>query len=329
MVRVAINGFGRIGRLIYRAGYKDLDIVAINDLGDAATMAHLLKYDSVHGNMDEDIKAKGNTILVGKKKLLVLQEKEPENLPWKKLKIDVVVESTGFFRTYEDNMKHIKAGAKKVLLSAPWKGEQPISQAIRGVNDKACSTNAIISNGSCTTNSLAPVVLVLQKEIGIESGLLSTIHSYTNDQKILDLPHKDLRRARAAAVNIIPTTTGAAQAVVEVFPELKGKMDGRAIRVPTPCGSISDFTFIAKKKTSVEKINKAMKKASATYLKNILDYTEEPIVLKDIIGNPHSSVFDASLTQVIGGKLCKVFAWYDNEWGFSNRMVEVIKLMSK
>tara|TARA_Y100000310_G_C20698765_1_gene827748 strand:- start:4195 stop:5184 length:990 start_codon:yes stop_codon:yes gene_type:complete len=329
MVRVAINGFGRIGRLIFRAGYKQLNIVAINDLGDATTMAHLLKHDSVHGTFDADVKVKGNDIMVNGKKLQVFSEKDPEQLPWKELKIDVVVESTGFFRTHEDNMKHIRAGAKKVLLSAPWKGDKPISQAIEGVNSKACATEAIISNGSCTTNSLAPVVQVLQSEIGIEAGLLTTVHSYTNDQKVLDLPHKDLRRARAAAINIIPTTTGAAKAVVEVFPELEGKMDGTAIRVPTPCGSISDFTFIAKKKTSVEKINKAMKKAANSYLKGVLEYTEEPLVLQDVVGNPHSSVFDSSLTQVIEGKLCKVFAWYDNEWGFSNRMVDVIKRMAK
>ena len=329
MVRVAINGFGRIGRLIFRAGYKNLDIVAINDLGDAHTMAHLLKYDSVHGVMDADIKVKGNNIFINGKKLIVLSEKDPEQLPWKKLKIDVVVESTGFFRTKEDNMKHIRAGAKKVLLSAPWKGDEPIPDVIKGVNDKACNNEAIVSNGSCTTNSLAPVVQVLLREIGIEQGLLTTVHSYTNDQKILDLPHKDLRRARAAAVNIVPTTTGSAKAVVEVFPELKGKMDGTAIRVPTPCGSLSDFTFVAKKKTTVQKINNAMKKAAKTYLKGILEYTEEQIVLTDIIGNPHSAIFDASLTHVIEGKLCKVFAWYDNEWGFSNRMVEVIKLMAR
>ena len=329
MIRVAINGFGRIGRLIFRAGYKDVNIVAINDLGDAKTMAHLLKHDSVHGTFDADVSVKGNDILVNGKILKVLSQKDPEDLPWKELKIDVVVESTGFFRTYEDNMKHIRAGAKKVLLSAPWKGDKPISQAIEGVNSKACSTEYIVSNGGCTTNSLAPVVSVLQSEVGIESGLLTTVHSYTNDQKLLDIPHKDLRRARAAAINIIPTTTGAAHAVVEVFPELEGKMDGTAIRVPTPCGSISDFTFIAKKKTTVAKINAAMKKAAKGYLKGILEYTEEPIVLQDIVGNPHSSVFDASLTQVIDGKLCKVFSWYDNEWGFSNRMVDVIKRMAK
>jgi glyceraldehyde 3-phosphate dehydrogenase len=292
-------------------------------------MAHLLKYDSVHGNMDEEVYSKGNTIHVGKKKIIFVQEKDPEKLPWKKLKIDIVVESTGFFRTYPDCMKHITAGARKVLLSAPWKGDTPISQAIKGVNDKACQSSEIISNGSCTTNSLAPVVMVLQKEVGIESGLLTTIHSYTNDQKLLDLPHPDLRRARAAAINMIPTSSGAAKALVEVFPELDGKMDAHAIRVPTPCGSISDLTFIAKKKTSVEKINAAMKKAANSYLKNVLEYTEEPIVSHDIIGNPHSSIFDASLTQVIGGKLCKVFAWYDNEWGFSNRMIDVIKLMGR
>ncbi len=329
MVRVGINGFGRIGRLILRAGWKELDFVAINDLGDAATMAHLLKYDSIHGIWDADIKAKGKYLVVNGKKILVCQEKDPAHLPWKRLKVDVAVESTGLFTTKEGCMKHIQAGAKKVLLSAPWKGDEKIEDVIIGVNAKKVAHEQVLSNGSCTTNSLAPMVAVLQKICGIESGFLTTVHSYTNDQRILDLPHNDLRRARAAALSIIPTSTGAAKAMVEVFPELKGKMDGTSLRVPTPCGSITDFTFIAKKKTTVEAINSAMKKAAGTYMKGVLEYTEEPLVSSDIVGNSHSSIFDASLTQVIGGKLCKVFAWYDNEWGFSNRMVEVIKLMAK
>ena len=329
MVNIAINGFGRIGRLVLRIGIKEkgLNFVAINDLTDPKTLAHLLKYDSVHGIFDAKVEAGNGFIKVNGKKILVLSEKEPEKLPWAKLKIDLVVESTGRFTTKEDCERHIKAGAKKVLLSAPGK-DSTIQTVVKGSNDARCRGNTIVSNASCTTNSLVPVVQVLNQEFGIEAGFMTTIHSYTNDQMLLDLPHRDLRRARAAAVNIIPTTTGAAKSVGEIFNELKGKTDGIAIRVPTPCGSLTDFVFIAKKDVTVEKVNSAMKKASQTYLKGILEYTEEPLVSSDIIGNVHSSIFDASLTKVIG-RLVKVCAWYDNEWGFSMRMVDMIRLMAR
>ena len=329
MVNVAINGFGRIGRLVLRIGMKEkgLNFAAINDLTDPKTLAHLLKYDSVHGIFDAKVEPGDGFIKVNGKKILVLSEKEPEKLPWAKLKIDLVIESTGRFTTREDCEKHIKAGAKKVLLSAPGK-DSTIQTVIKGVNDAKTKGNIIVSNASCTTNSLVPVVQVLEEEFGIESGFMTTIHSYTNDQMLLDLPHRDLRRARAAAVNIIPTTTGAAKSVGEILNELKGKTDGMAIRVPTPCGSLTDFVFIAKKDVTVEKVNSAMKKAAQTYLKGILEYTEEPLVSSDIIGNPHSSIFDANLTKVIG-RLVKVCAWYDNEWGFSMRMVDMIKLMAR
>ena len=329
MVNVAINGFGRIGRLVLRIGVKEkgLNFVAVNDLTDPKTLAHLFKYDSVHGIFDAKIEAGRGFIKVNGKKVLVLSEKDPEKLPWKKLKIGVVVESTGRFRTEKGCRKHIKAGAKKVLLSAPGKGGD-IQTVVKGVNDEKSRGKVIVSNASCTTNSLVPVVQVLEKEFGIESGLMTTIHSYTNDQRILDLPHKDLRRARSAAINIIPTTTGAAKAVGQVIPQLNGKSDGMSVRVPTPCGSLTDYVFISKKSVTVEKVNQAMKKASKTNLKGILQYSEEPLVSTDIIGNEHSAIFDASLTKVIG-KLVKVCSWYDNEWGFSKRMVEMVKLMAR
>ncbi|MBS3132421.1 type I glyceraldehyde-3-phosphate dehydrogenase [Candidatus Woesearchaeota archaeon] len=329
MVNVAINGFGRIGRIVFRQGFKekDINIVAVNDLTDSKTLAHLLKYDSVHGIFDAKIEAGEGFISVNGKKVLVLAEKEPEKLPWAKLKVDVVVESTGRFTKEEDCQKHIKAGAKRVLLSAPGKGGD-IQTVVRGSNDSKAKGKIIISNASCTTNSLVPVVDVMEKEFGIESGFMTTIHSYTNDQNILDLPHKDLRRARAAAVNIIPTSTGAAKALGDVVPSLSGKADGMAVRVPTPCGSLTDFVFIAKKEVSVEKVNAAVKKAADTYLKGILEYSEEELVSSDIIGNAHSSIFDSKLTKVIG-RLVKVCTWYDNEWGFSARMVEMIKMVSK
>ena len=329
MVNVAINGFGRIGRIVFRQGFKekDINIVAVNDLTDSKTLAHLLKYDSVHGIFDAKIEAGEGFISVNGKKVLVLAEKEPEKLPWAKLKVDVVVESTGRFTKEEDCQKHIKAGAKRVLLSAPGKGGD-IQTVVRGSNDSKAKGKIIISNASCTTNSLVPVVDVMEKEFGIESGFMTTIHSYTNDQNILDLPHKDLRRARAAAVNIIPTSTGAAKALGDVVPSLSGKADGMAVRFPTPCGSLTDFVFIAKKEVSVEKVNAAVKKAADTYLKGILEYSEEELVSSDIIGNAHSSIFDSKLTKVIG-RLVKVCTWYDNEWGFSARMVEMIKMVSK
>jgi len=330
MVRVAINGFGRIGRLVFRAGMKrkGIEFVAINDLTDAKTLAYLLKYDSVHGILDADIKAKGNSIVVNGKEIKIFSEKEPENLPWKKLKIDVVVESTGIFITKEGAEKHLKAGAKKVLISAPAKGDNPIKTIVIGVNEKDYDRKKddIISLASCTTNCLAPVVKVLNDNFGIEKGFMTTVHAYTNDQKILDLPHKDLRRARAAAMSIIPTTTGAAKAVTLTIPELKGKLDGMAMRVPVADGSITDFVAVLKKEATAEEINKLFRSASEKSLKGILQYTEEPIVSIDVVGNPHSAIFDAELTKT-SGKLVKVVAWYDNEWGYSNRMVDFIKMM--
>ena len=330
MVRVAINGFGRIGRLVFRAGMKrkGIEFVAINDLTDAKTLAYLLKYDSVHGILDADIKAKGNSIVVNGKEIKIFSEKEPENLPWKKLKIDVVVESTGIFITKEGAEKHLKAGAKKVLISAPAKGDNPIKTIVMGVNEKDYDRKKddIISLASCTTNCLAPVVKVLNDNFGIEKGFMTTVHAYTNDQKILDLPHKDLRRARAAAMSIIPTTTGAAKAVTLTIPELKGKLDGMAMRVPVADGSITDFVAVLKKEATAEEINKLFRSASEKSLKGILQYTEEPIVSIDIVGNPHSAIFDSELTKT-SGNLVKVVAWYDNEWGYSNRMVDFIKMI--
>ena len=329
MINVAINGFGRIGRIVFRIGFKEksLNFVAINDLTDSKTLAHLLKYDTVHGRFDADIESGSGYIKVNGKKIPILSEKDPAKLPWKKLKVDIVVESTGRFTKEKDLKHHLECGAKKVLLSAPGKGGD-VKTIVMGANEKQVKNLNICSNASCTTNSLIPVVRVLDEEFGIEKGFMSTIHAYTNDQRLLDLPHKDLRRSRSAAANIIPTTTGAAKSVGEVFPHLNGKMDGLAFRVPIPCGSITDLTCLLKKETSVEAVNKAMKKASKTYLKGILEYSEEPLVSSDIIGNRHSSIFDSQLTKV-NGKLVKVCSWYDNEWGFSVRMVDMLKLMGK
>jgi len=332
MIRVAINGFGRIGRLVFRAGMKrkGIEFVAINDLTDAKTLAYLLKYDSVHGILDADIKAKGNSIVVNGKEIKIFSEKEPENLPWKKLKIDVVVESTGIFITKEGAEKHLKAGAKKVLISAPAKGDNPIKTIVIGVNEKDYDRKKddIISLASCTTNCLAPVVKVLNDNFGIEKGFMTTVHAYTNDQKILDLPHKDLRRARAAAMSIIPTTTGAAKAVTLTIPELKGKLDGMAMRVPVADGSITDFVAVLKKEATAEEINKLFRSASEKSLKGILQYTEEPIVSIDIVGNPHSAIFDSELTKT-SGNLVKVVAWYDNEYGYTCNMMNLVRHVSK
>jgi len=330
MVRVAINGFGRIGRLVLRAGINDRKIqwVAVNDLTDAVTLAHLFKYDSVHGKFDGTVKTEGNSLVINRKKIAVLAEKEPEKLPWRVMKVDVVVESTGRFTSREDCEKHIRAGAKKVLLSAPSKGDKPIPTFCIGANEQGIKkAGPIISNASCTTNSLVPLVNVLDKNFGIKYGFMTTAHSYTADQNLVDGPHKDLRRARAAAINIVPTTTGAAKAIGEVFPHLKGKLDGIAIRVPTPNSSFTDLTVVVNKDVTLEQINDAMKKAANSYLKNVLEYSEEPLVSTDIIGNPNSSIFDAQQTRVIDKRLVKVCAWYDNEWGYSVRMVDMLKLM--
>jgi glyceraldehyde 3-phosphate dehydrogenase len=326
MVKVGINGFGRIGRMFFRAGFKELEIVAINDLTDAKTLAHLLKHDSVHGKFNAEVKAKENAIVVDGKEIKVLSERDPENLPWKELGVEVVLESTGVFRKKEDAEKHLKAGAKKVVLSAPCKNE--MKTIVLGVNEQDLTdSDSVISMASCTTNCLAPVVMVLDREFKIVNGFMNTVHAYTNDQRILDLPHKDLRRARAAALSIIPTTTGATKAVELVLPNLKGKLNGLALRVPVPCGSITDFVCQVEKETSVEEVNAALKKASETYLKGILQFSEEELVSADIIGNSFSSIVDASLTQV-QGNLVRVLAWYDNEWAYSLRLVELIKKIS-
>tara|TARA_B100002003_G_scaffold251306_1_gene294213 strand:+ start:939 stop:1928 length:990 start_codon:yes stop_codon:yes gene_type:complete len=329
MVNIAINGFGRIGRLVLRAGIKDKSIkfVAINDLGDIKTMAHLFKRDSVHGTFDGSVEVKDDSIVIDGKEIKFFSERDPTKLPWAELKVDVVFEATGVFRTEDQLQMHIQAGAKKVLLSAPAKGEG-ITTVVSGVNEKDAEGKIFVSNASCTTNSLAPLLKILNEKFGIEKGFISTIHAYTNDQKILDLPHSDLRRARAAAINIIPTSTGAAKAVGLVIPELKGKMDGIAVRVPVPNGSYTDVTLNLKKEVTAEEVNKAIKSAASKELKGLVEYSEEDLVSSDIIGNPHSSVFDSKQTKV-QGDLLKFGTWYDNEWAFSNRMIEIVKLMSK
>ncbi|MBI1929636.1 type I glyceraldehyde-3-phosphate dehydrogenase [Candidatus Poribacteria bacterium] len=326
-IRVGINGFGRIGRNAFRAALKNpnlaLDFVAVNDLTDAKTLAHLLKYDSVHGQLDAQVEAKENALIVNGKEILVLSQRDPAALPWKALGVDVIIESTGLFTDREKASKHLAAGAKKVIISAPAKGED--ITIVIGVNDDKYDKEKhhIISNASCTTNCLAPLAKVLLDNFGIRSGQMTTIHSYTNDQQILDLPHRDLRRARAAALSMIPTTTGAAAAVSLVLPELKGKMDGIAIRVPTPNVSLVDLTVDLEKEASVEEINAAVKAASETNLKGILSYSELPLVSTDFNGNPYSSIFDAPFTKVLDGGLVKVLSWYDNEWGYSNRLAEL------
>jgi len=307
-----------------RAGLNNPDIsfVAVNDLADVKTNAHLLKYDSVHGILKEEVKVAGNAIKVGKHTMRVFSEKDPGKLPWKKLEVDVVLECTGVFTKKEQAKIHLQAGAKKVIISAP--ADDADATVVLGVNEKILDEKCqIISNASCTTNSLSPVALVMEKTFGIERGMMNTIHSYTNDQRILDLPHKDLRRARAAALSIIPTTTGATKAVAKTVPALKDKMQGVSLRVPTPCGSITDFVFIAKKAPKDQaEVNAALKKASETYLKGIMEYSEEPLVSSDIIDNSHSSIIDALSTQV-NGNMVRVLAWYDNEWGYSCRLVEL------
>jgi len=331
MINVAINGFGRIGRMVFRAGMNDkkINFVALNDLTSTENLAYLLKYDSVHGKLNDKISFTKDALIVNGKKIPVFAEKDPENLPWKKLKIDVVIESTGFFLTKELAGKHLKAGAKRVLLSAPAK-EDSIKNFVYGVNHKTYNqkTDKIISNASCTTNCLAPVAKVLDEKFGIVSGLITTIHAYTSTQKMVDGPSKKFRRGRACAVNMVPTTTGAAIATCKVLPKLKGKIDGMAIRVPLVDGSITDFTCTLKKKVTEEEINKAMKVAAQKELKNVLEYSEEELVSTDILTNPHSAIFDSKLTQVVNGNMVKVFVWYDNEWGYSNRMIDMIKFIS-
>jgi glyceraldehyde 3-phosphate dehydrogenase len=331
-LRIGINGFGRIGRNMLRASWNDptIEYVAVNDITDARTLAHLLKYDSVLGRFKEDVKATEDAILVNGKKIRVLAEKEIGNLPWKDLGVTVVIESTGKYTKRQDVIQHIeKGGAAKVIVSAP--ATDPDITLVLGVNETSYdpSKHHVLSNASCTTNCLAPVVKVLQDEYGIERGFMTTIHSYTNDQKILDAPHKDLRRARAAAVSQIPTTTGAAKAVGLVMPELKGKIDGIAIRVPTPNVSIVDFVAVVKKPAKAEEVNAAFQKAAAGPLKGILGYTDEPLVSVDFMGDTHSGVVDGLSTKVIDGTLLKVMAWYDNEWGYSCRLVDLAKYIAR
>jgi len=332
-IRVAINGFGRIGRVTFRALLKkdNVEVVAFNDLTDTKTLAHLFKYDSVHGRFDGDVSEDGENIIVNGKKVRVYSERDPQNLPWGELNIDVVIESTGIFRTRELIEKHLKAGAKKVLLSVPSKNSDDVDITIvLGVNDeKLKDEHKLVSIASCTTNCLAPVAKILNDNFGIKNGLMNTIHSYTNDQNILDAPHKDLRRARAAAVSIIPTTTGAAKAIGLVIPELDGKLHGMAMRVPTPNGSVVDLTCELEKEASVDEVNAAIKKAAESSMKGILKYETDEIVSQDIIGNTHSSIFDSGLTIMMGKKLLKIVSWYDNEAGYRNRLADtVVKLSS-
>jgi glyceraldehyde 3-phosphate dehydrogenase len=329
-IRVGINGFGRIGRNILRAALHDQDIefAAVNDITDARTLAHLLKYDSILGNLEEDVKAEGDTIHVAGRKVKVLAVKNPAELPWRSLGVEYVVESTGLFTDAEKAKAHIDAGARKVIISAPAKGED--ITIVMGVNDDKYDprNHKIVSNASCTTNCLGPVAKVLNDSFGIVKGQMTTIHSYTNDQKILDLPHKDLRRARAAALSMIPTSTGAAKAIYLAIPELKGKLDGVAIRVPTPNVSVVDLTVQLQKPAKADEVNAAFRKAAAGRMKGVLVVTDEELVSIDYRGNPASSIVDAPLTKVVGDDLLKVFSWYDNEWGFSNRMKDLIHLMA-
>jgi glyceraldehyde 3-phosphate dehydrogenase len=334
-VRCAINGFGRIGRLVLRAGLDDPDFefVAVNDLTDAETLAYLVKYDSVHGVWGKDVSAGDGQITAGGKKIKIFSEKDPAKLPWKDLGIDVVIESTGRFRKPEEAAKHIEGGARKVLLSAPWKGKSDqVLTVVMGVNDGLYdpAKHNMVSTASCTTNCLAPVCKVLNDKFGIVKGQMTTVHAYTNDQRILDFPHSDLRRARAAAVSIIPTSTGAAKAIGLVLPELDGKLSAIAMRVPTADGSVVDLNVEVEKSTTAEEVNAAFKKASETApLKGYLQYATDPIVSIDIVGNPHSSIFDSGMTSVAGGNLIKVVSWYDNEWGYSKRMVDMMDLIAK
>jgi glyceraldehyde 3-phosphate dehydrogenase len=336
-INVAINGFGRIGRLVLRIALKNkkINVVAINDLTDNKTLAHLFKYDSAHGVFDGTVKAAGDGIIISGKKIPVFSQKDPSGLPWKKLKVDIVAECTGVFTKDGSAAAHIGAGAKKVVVSAPCKCTGKVcppnvtKTIVMGVNEDTYDPKKhhVLSNASCTTNCAAPIVKVLNDTFGIERGGLTTVHGYTADQRLVDAPHRDLRRARAAAINIIPTSTGAAIAVTEVIPELKGKLDAIALRVPVVDGSITDFTLEVGKNVTVEQINAAFKKAASKEMKGIIQYNEDPIVSSDIVTNPYSAIFDAPLTKVIDKRIVKIVAWYDNEWGFSNRMIELIQLV--
>jgi len=332
MVRVGINGFGRIGRIVFRAAQgergKDIDFVAVNDLTDPENLAYLLKYDSVHGRFNGEVSHDGDSIIVNGKKIRVFAEKDPANLPWKDLGVDIVIESTGRFTDGNLAKKHLDAGAKKVIISAPAKNED--ITIVLGVNEDKYDPQKhhIVSNASCTTNSLAPVVKVLHDTFGIRKGFMTTVHSYTNDQRILDFPHKKYARGRAAAVSIIPTTTGAATAVTVVIPELKGKLNGLALRVPTPNVSITDFVAELERNTTVEEVNSVLKEAAEGKLKGILGYTDEPLVSRDFNGDPHSSIVNAQSTMVVEN-LVKVLTWYDNEWGYSSRIVDLVNYIAE
>ncbi|HEX7880912.1 MAG TPA: type I glyceraldehyde-3-phosphate dehydrogenase [Candidatus Eisenbacteria bacterium] len=330
-IRIGINGFGRIGRLVYRAAlpHRDIEIVAINDVTDAPTLAHLLKHDSVHGPLRVPVTVDGSVMSVDGRKTQVLATKDPAHLPWKDLGVSLVVESTGLFTDREKAAAHLAAGAKKVIVSAP--GKDADATLVLGVNHASYDPGKhhVVSNASCTTNCLAPVVKVLHDAFGIQRGVMTTIHAYTNDQRILDLPHKDLRRARAAALSQIPSSTGAAKAIGLVVPELKGKLDGSSIRVPVPDGSLVDLTAQVSRNTTAEEVNAALKTAADGPMRGVLEYSTEELVSSDVIGNPHSSVVDSKLTTVMDGNLVKVFSWYDNEWGFSVRVVELIQLMAR
>ncbi len=332
-IRVAINGFGRIGRLVFRIMIKrpGFEIVAINDLTDTRTNAHLLKYDTIFGPFEGTVEAKENALVVDGKAVRVLAEKDPAKMPWKELNVDWVIESTGVFTSREDLTKHLTAGAKRVLLSAPAKSDKDVDlTVVMGVNDSQITDgHKILSNASCTTNCLGPVAKVLNDKFGIVRGMMTTVHAYTNDQRTADQVHKDLRRARAAGQNIIPTSTGAAKAIGLVIPELKGKLDGAAMRVPVPDGSVVDLTVELKTKTTKEEVNKAIKEAASGAMKHVLEYNEDPIVSSDIIGNAHSSVFDAMSTMVIGETMVKVVSWYDNEWAYSTRCVDLLEKLAK
>ncbi|MPZ16672.1 MAG: type I glyceraldehyde-3-phosphate dehydrogenase [Luteitalea sp.] len=329
-IKVGINGFGRIGRNIFRAsmGFDDVDFVAVNDITNAATLAHLLKYDSILGNLEADIRADGDKLIVGDDQFQVLSQRDPAALPWKDLGVDLVFESTGLFTKRDDAAKHLSAGAKKVIITAPAKG--PDLTVVMGVNDDQYdpAKHHVISNASCTTNCLAPVAKVLHESFGIRKGWMTTVHSYTNDQQLLDLPHKDLRRARAAALSIIPTTTGAATAVGAVLPALKGKLDGFSMRVPTPNVSVVDLSAVLDKKTSREEVNGALKAAADGPLRGLLAYTEEPLVSIDFRGNSNSSIVDGSYTAVMDDDFAKVVSWYDNEWGYSMRCVDLLRYIA-
>ncbi len=329
-MKVAINGFGRIGRVTLRAllQRKDISVVAINDITDCATLAHLFKYDSIHGKYKGTVKTESDSIIIDGNKIRITAQKDPAALPWKELGIDVVIESTGLFLDRANAEKHLAAGAKKTVLSAPPK-DSDIKAIVMGINDSMLTAaDRVVSNASCTTNCAAPMVKVINEHFGIEVGFLTTIHAYTSDQRLHDAPHKDLRRARAAAVSMVPTSTGAAKAITAIFPELKGKLSGDSIRVPVPDGSITDIACIVKKTADTASINAAFKKAADTSLKGILEFSDEPLVSQDIVGNPHSCIFDSGLTAVIGN-LVKISGWYDNETGYSNRLVDLVEKLGK